>query len=302
VNFRCEDLPKHGLELVPPVSPDYAPLLADIERRLADSVDGSPPFPEQFRHRIHPEDRATSAILLNKSSEAIAGLYVVWHFETETGRSYRHSQGMLSPQQLLLPFGRSKDPYSRLYAYWHTILPGSKRYLAESGMMGDNTDVRLPAEDEKWRGGMIAGRNRGGGSSPDPVKQVTLVLDGVFFLDGEFVGPDAGRTFDQTIAHAEAHMTVARIARESHDAGLGAAQILAEIEKVTGPAPEHHPPLLAFRNPGSSQQEFLEAALQTIAFQLSMQRRFPQAPDQDQLVSMIMDWNRTVLPHFRKAS
>lgn len=32
--FRCEDLRSAGLILVPPSSPDYDPLLADIQRRI----------------------------------------------------------------------------------------------------------------------------------------------------------------------------------------------------------------------------------------------------------------------------
>jgi hypothetical protein len=48
---------------------------------------------------------------------------------------YRHSQGMLSPQGLLLRFGRPDDAQFKLYGYWYTILPGSKRYLGESGIV-----------------------------------------------------------------------------------------------------------------------------------------------------------------------
>jgi hypothetical protein len=294
VNFLCEDLPKHGLVLVPPASEDYDSLLSDIQRRLADPIDGSPPFPERLRPRIPPEDRPISAILLNRSSKTIAALQVVWRFETETGRSYRHSQGMLSPRGLLLRFGRSDDAQFKLYGYWHTVLHGSKRYL------GDNTDVRPPAPDEKWRGGMIGGTGRGGGNSRDPVRQVTLVLDGVFFLDGEFVGPNAERLFEQTVADAEAHLIVARITREGHNEGLRPGEILAQIERAAGPAPERAPMDLAFLNPGASQEEFRRAALQTIAFQLAMGRRFPEAPDEERTVFMVMGWNDTVLPHFRK--
>ena len=98
MNFLCEDLPRQGLLLIPPSSADYDPFLSDIQRRLAKPVDGSPPLPEHLRQRIYPEDRPTSAILLNRNSKAIAALQVVWRFETETGRSFRHSQGMLSPQ------------------------------------------------------------------------------------------------------------------------------------------------------------------------------------------------------------
>jgi len=56
----------------------------------------------------------------------------------------------------------------KLYGYWHTILPGSNVNLGESGMVGNNTDVRHRAPMKKWRGG-IAGTGRGGGNSRDPV-------------------------------------------------------------------------------------------------------------------------------------
>src|SRR5215469_9780465 len=89
---------------------------------------------------------------------------------------------------------------------WQTIFSGSKRYIGKSGLVGDNTDVRPPADDEKWGGVIIAGRRGRGGNNLDLIRQVTLVLDGVFFLDGEFVvGPDDNKMFEQTAADAEAH-------------------------------------------------------------------------------------------------
>jgi hypothetical protein len=169
-------------------------------------------------------------------------------------------------------------------------------------MVGDNTDVRPPAAEEQWPGGMVAGGGRGGGgNSLDAVRQVTLVLDGVFFLDGEFVGPNGEKLFEQTVAEAEAHLIVARIARDGHHRGLVPAEILAQIEKVTGPAPDRPAIHLAFRNPGATMEEFRAAALQTVAFQLAMRGRHPQGPNEEQTVFMVMAWNDTVLPHFRKS-
>src|SRR5690242_6622236 len=104
VNFLCEDLPRYGLVLVPPSAEDYNALLADIQRRVNEPAEGSPPFPEKFRPHIIPEDRPTSAILLNRSAKTIAGLQAVWRFETEAGRTFRRSRAMLSPHGLLLPF------------------------------------------------------------------------------------------------------------------------------------------------------------------------------------------------------
>lgn len=132
-----------------------------------------------------------------------------------------------------------------------------------------------------------------GGSRRELLRKVTLALDGVFFLDGEFVGPNTERLFERTVAEAEAHRIVGRLAREGHDHGRRPAEILAEIEKVTGPAPKR-PPM------GREQEDFLRAALQTIAYQLGMRRRSPQASNEEQTVFMLMAWNDAALPQFRK--
>jgi hypothetical protein len=150
VKFFYEDLPRHGVVLVLPSANDYDVLLADIQRRAEAPVEGSPPpLPEKLRPRVNSEERPTSAILLNRSAKSIAGVHVVWRFETENGQSFRYSRGMISPKNVLLPFNRASESNSKLYTYWQTIFPGSKRYIAESGLLGDNTDVRLPVSDEK---------------------------------------------------------------------------------------------------------------------------------------------------------
>lgn len=299
MEFFCEGLPQFGLVLLPPSSAAYNSSLADIQQRLKQPVDGSPPIPEQLRPRISEQDRPTSAILLNQSQKAIAGLQAAWLFETATGRSYRHSRGMLSPQNLLLPFGIPEESL-KLYRYWHTILPGSKRYLSESGMAGDNTDVRLPEPEEKWRGGMGgAGSGGAGTSGREQVKQVTLVLDGVFFIDGEFVGPDRDKLYEQIVAQAEARMLVGKIARNGHNNGLSPKEIFAEIEKVTGPPAERPSIPPSVRNADATAEEFRRWALQGLADQFAMQRNYPGYED-ERAVYKIMGWTGIVLPTFRK--
>jgi hypothetical protein len=301
MEFRCEDLPQYGLRLAGPSSPDYAAALADLRRHSDQPVSGSPPRPEQFRTHISQEDSSTSAILFNQSKKTIAALQVVWRFETITGHTPRHSRHLLSPQVLLLPFGNPPGSL-KVLGYWHAILPGSKRYLSQSGMVGDNTDVRPPAPEERWPGkGGIFGIGRSGGMNlRDPVTQITLSLDGVFFLDGEFVGPNREGLFEETVAVAEAHMLVGKIAREGHDSGRPAAQILAEIEKTTGPAPEEfHGSPGALQN-GAKPEEFRQWALQQLAEQFAQEREFPHYSDENQVIG-IMGWTETVLPHFRKA-
>jgi len=285
MDFVCEDLPQYGLPLAPPTAPDYPALLDDIQR-LGQSVNAG--------------DRPTSAILLNKSSQSIASLTVVWRFETAGGRSFRHAYGMLSKPALLLPFGESA-PSLKIHAYCDTILSGSKRYLAESGIAGFNTDVRPPASDEQWpedaggTGNVSGWETWSGARTPagDPVERIVLVLDGVFFQDGGFVGPNREKLFEKTIGDAEAHPLVGKIARDGHNKGADPAQILAQIEKATGPEPESFDPV----GPNPTVDDLRQWELQKIAYEFSHGRKVLSA---EQLVYATMLWTDAVVPNFRR--
>ena len=195
---------------------------------------------------------------------------------------------------MLLPFGVPENVL-RMWGYWKTILPGSKRYLGESGMVGDNTDVRLPSPDEKWPTGrgMVVGFRGGGGSARDPLKSCTLVLD------GEFIGPNLENLFEKIVADADAHMLVATIARQGHNQGLPPTRILAEINKVTGPAPERPSMTVHVQNQATAAEELRQSALQNLAYEFATGRKSPGYSD-EQMVYMIMDWTTTLLPKFRR--
>jgi hypothetical protein len=290
MDFVCEDLPQYGLPLVPPTAPDYPALLNDIQRRLGQMVNAA--------------DQPTSAILLNKSARSIASLTVVWRFETAGGRSFRHAYSMLSKPALLLPF--SELPQSlKIRAYWDTILSGSKRYLAESGIAGFNTDVRPPASDEQWSedGGGGVGSVSGWGTwngahtpAGDPVERIVLVLDGVFFQDGGFVGPNREKLFEQTVTDAQAHQLIGRIARDGHNKGTDPAQILAQIEKTTGPAPQSPGPI----GPNPTVDDFRQWALEKLAFEFHIYRTLGKMTA-ERVVYTTMAWTDAVVPNFRRA-
>jgi hypothetical protein len=236
MEFRCEDLRDFGLELVPPSSPDYDPLLADIQRRI----------------KYPPEKWPLSAILLNRSEKSIAAMEVVWRYEDAGGRAWTGSHTMIFARALLLPTFPQLSSMKRL-TYWNTIMPGSKRYLAEPGdsktrtgdfrsfgsyfMAGDNADVRPPEPGEILTSG--GGEIRGGGHGcvpPPDLSLITLILDGVFFADGEFVGPDRFGLWELVTLETKSRLEVGRAAAEGRNCGVAAADILEEIGKMTGPA------------------------------------------------------------------
>jgi hypothetical protein len=194
MEFLCEDLRQFGVVLIPPSAPEYDALLADIRWRVDDPVEGSPPLLERIRGRINDADRETSAILVNRSPFGIAAIQQIWSFRESDGRTYTHSTGPgANNPSILLPYGMPEKAL-KLHGYWHVILPGSKRYLSRSGtLLGDNSDVRPPAADEVWPGGGMGFGGASGGHSAGEIESVTLTLDGVFFTDGGFIGPNQAK-------------------------------------------------------------------------------------------------------------
>lgn len=295
MEFHCEDLPQYGVALVPPTSPEYDLLVADIQRRNDHPVEGSPPLPESMRGRIWEQDREASAILLNRGQTGIAAIQQVWTFQEASGRTYTSSIGGGSNPSVLLPFG-IPERLLKLYGYWQVILPGSKRYLSARGeQVGDNSDVRPPGPDEVWTGGVMGGRG-GGNSSRGPMKEVTLTLDGVFFADGGFVGPNRKALWEQIVFSAEAHLRLTKIAREGHDNGVAPREILAEIETVTGPAADR-PPIPLPPSGARTPDTYAKAALARLAWQIGMSRK---GLGDERTVHMLMAWGDAHPPHYRK--
>ncbi len=290
MEYRCEDLPQYGVVLVPPSSPEYAALLADIETRLANPLPGSPPPPPDFE-----DPAAPTMILCNRSQIGIAALSWIWKFETETSRTTSSSVLIATAggPSLLKPFGLDERA-RKICAYWHVILPESKRGIRGNRMFGDNTDVRPPQADELWKGGGVGfgGRDR---RTRGPLKSVTLALDGVFFVDGGFAGPDTLRNFDRVIATADAHIQVGRIAQEGNSQGLSPAEIFARIEAVTGPDRGRGKLRSA---PSDPPEDFLTDSLRNIASQIGMARK--HGGDRPQFIRLLRSWPDATLPNYRK--
>jgi hypothetical protein len=232
-----------------------------------------------MRPRILEQDRETSAILVNRSQHGIAAIQQLWTFEHENGRTSSILSGGSTP--VLLPFG-IREKLLALYRYWHVIFPGSKRYLTANGNpVGDNSDMRPPEPDEIWPGGIASGC-AGRGHSRGPLRKVTLTLDGVFFDDGGFAGPNREGLWDRTVLQADAHLRVAEIVRQRRDDGNSTEKIFAEIETVAGPMSAHPPPPppppppAGMRTPETyraSTRRIRELALHRVAFLIARLRQ-----------------------------
>jgi hypothetical protein len=218
----CEDLARYGVVLVPPATPEYFELLADI--KLA----------------ISGRDTGRSAVLVNRAQVAIASTAFIWWFSGRNGRISPHSFLPGTSSSVILPFGLN-GRIRKVYAFRNTIFPGSKRLMTCDGLsLGDNTDVRPPAEDEVWQGGFVT---MGPGSRPDSddSQPVKLTLDGVFFVDGGFAGPNCLGAWEQTTFAAEASLTCAALAQRARREGMPPAEFFVQVQTQTGHMDERMP-------------------------------------------------------------
>ena len=197
-----------------------------------------------------------------------------------------------SVPSVLAPFGL-EERIRKLYDYWHVILPGSKRGIRGNSLLGSNTDVRLPQPEEIWKGGWFS-VGAGSGRSQGPLKSVTLTLDGVFFLDGGFAGPDTLCSFDRLTADVNAHLQAGRLARDGHYRGLSAQDIFKQLEEVTGPDRGPAPPRPPLPNRAG---HFLEDSLRNLASMIGMMR---QHRGDDGAIHLLVSWAETPLPSFRR--
>lgn len=263
MTFRCEDLREHGLILVPNTSLEYDPLLEDIQRRIENPPPGMPAnVHRMFVGAIDPEDRSTSAILLNQSGKPIVSMEVVWRHEQTDGRAPTHTR---SWNDVI-----GQRP-SSLMDYWRHVLPGSKRYISKSGPVGDNSDVRPPAPEEIPTGGG-GGSGRGLGHPRAGIVKVTLALAGVFFLGGEFAGSEESGIWERAVAAIAVWQEIGKLLREGNG--------FDRVEALTGPRGLPPPP------PLDSRGHVLRRCAQTIAH---YRKLYGDEAARERLISYIAD-------------
>jgi len=161
-------------------------------------------------------------------------------------------------------------------------------------MVGDNSDVRPPADDEKWTGGIMQwGGAAGNNFSID--ETISLKLDGVFFADGTFAGPNRYGMWDEVTSAAAAYSELSRVARISREGGAMATQTIALLQSLA-PASDRSP---GRSKPGEPRDAdyFRAHAFQQLGWRISEARK---RTGDEATVQMVVDWGKARLPEFRR--
>jgi hypothetical protein len=238
-----------------------------------------------------------SAILHNQASEAIASMAFIWTFAHTGGRVRPHSFPPGTGTSGLLPFGLD-ERMRKILAYRNTIFPGSKRVMhADGSISGDNSDVRPPQEDEVWRGGWVG---FGGGSTRDELEPLKLELDGVFFADGAFAGPNRLGSWDRTVIAAQAHRECAALVRRARESGSLPSDVFSELQAWTGAEdekPPPPPPPWSFESGPPDPEPVQRHERHFVGWKIQQMRR---NQGDERTIAAIAAWAEAPVPNFRR--
>ena len=223
-----EDLGLDGIWLIGPNSRYFDQWLGEILDRTGDAP-----------AHVDAAERPAAAILVNGSGKDIAAWTLIWRFEKTNGTSSHrtHSHGIAICPSLLLPFGLQESDLRTIH-HRMTIMAGSKRYVGGGRVVGDNRDVQMDGTP-----GLPHERDRGRRHPVDwrEVRRATLSLDGVFFTDGEFLGPDEAGSWSRVTSEAAVHAETARMACDGIARGEPANVILDAICAAVADEPADQP-------------------------------------------------------------
>jgi len=149
-----------------------------------------------------------SAVLANRSDRAVAAAAIEWGFADASGQRTSALRSTVSfANDLLLPSGAGLSSLPLASSETDGLLPGAQHLLIDTTPFCAG---RL--RDELWQRAMLR-------------------LDGAFFVDGEFVGPNRSGIWESVSCRREVMFEIAKMVSCARSEGLTASRILGGIER-----------------------------------------------------------------------
>ncbi len=225
--LHVKDLPEHGLKLISPSDTSFDALSNALLRgRAGASAEALKPF---------------SVFLKNNGKKSVIAYSVKWELTRPDGRVAAKTMNYVTPWAFT---GQTKPA-----ARGHIIAPNSARFVSlvidseagnrELSFDGDDnlTGVSLFKETNQLR---QAQRERAQASQLEILnadlarsKGLKVSLDGAFFDDGTFVGPDTTGFFAKVKALRDARHDLLRQIADSVNRGQAGDALLREVEALT---------------------------------------------------------------------
>lgn len=191
IKMHIKDLPQHNLRLIGPSDPTFDERLrSELKGDSNEVIDTLKPF---------------SVFFENKGERPIVAYLIQWCFTTKDGRNQYYRKALMNPQPLMEGENLSQE----LQLQSGRIEPDSARFLSllstdGSGML--RAEVSPKEAEELKQGKKFARTSLLKRFSTQAAKfaEISVSIDGAFFDDGTFVGPDTSNFFAQTKAAIDA--------------------------------------------------------------------------------------------------
>lgn len=211
LNHRVNDLPEDGLVIIGPSHPAFDAEMAALLRGADEALTAQA---MSFRHLY--------AFLRNDSVQEVVAYKLMWELTDADGRVRKKASSFLAPAKLL----GEESPAGGITS---GIKPGTSHPVAWDRVFDKMllSDLNSPsgATILSRVGAIFAEQNAA-------VTGVTVSLDGAFFADGSFVGPDTDHTFEEVSGYVEAKHELARVAAAKKREGKSAREIVEHIKSA----------------------------------------------------------------------
>ncbi|HVF55788.1 MAG TPA: hypothetical protein VM934_06535 [Pyrinomonadaceae bacterium] len=214
VKLHAKDLPEHGLKIITPSDPSFdGKVMALLKGQTSDKTEALKPY---------------SVIIENRGNQNVVAYMIEWCYTGADGKNECRRSAYVNPIELMeggLPLPEVMEEQSDL------IKPNKSRlfYLVNPDGSGS---FRVPVSREE-----AEQIKAGAGINIQAMRQryhaelakftdITVSLDGVFFDDGTFVGPDTTGFFDMVKAEVVAKRDLLS------DIALGLSQLHKSKDEV----------------------------------------------------------------------
>lgn len=225
VRHEVKDLPEHGLTIITPSDPRFdeemSAFLGGADGGLGRDLEAVRPF---------------CAFLRNTSAEEVVAYKLKWELMGSDGQVMTRYTSTLNPAKLMgeevpggVETGREVRPNASRFIAWEASLT-SLLHARRDDQGGPPT----PATQK--RAAILTALADAIGREMAPVVGVTVSIDGAFFADGTFVGPDADHTFAEVQGYVEAKLDLALLVESGKRQGRSPAEIIEQLSAGLGGA------------------------------------------------------------------
>jgi hypothetical protein len=216
IKVHKKDLPEHGLRIVGPSDPSYDALLsARLKGETNEVINQLKPF---------------SFFVENRSERTVVAYAVQWCFTKLDGTNECSIKSLVNPKALM----DGDDIPEEMIEQSGRIRPNSVSFFSLISPDGSGL-FRVharPDEVEQFKKGVQPDRMtllRRYGDELAKYSDVMLSIDGAFFDDGTFVGPDTTGFFDKTKAEIDAQYDLLSEIARRLSSGKSGGDILNEL-------------------------------------------------------------------------